>query len=402
MSTFLYEAYDSKGALVKGEFEAAERDEVVEHLMRRTLIPVSVIPLRAANEGGFSLFNTISKVDVLFLVRTLGATIKAGLGITESLEVLIADTNKKYLKGILQKVQAGIKNGKSLSASFEEYRNAFPAAFIGLLRAGEVSGNLDKTLNTLNQYLSKEYSLRQKVRSAMIYPAVLLVASVGVIILLLIFVLPRLMKTFESSDITLPFITRFFIAISSALTYSYLLDLIVIAFLGWGVFMLKRTVRGKRWSLNVLTRVPVARDVILKVAMVRFCRTLGNLIETGISAVEALELTADSIGNVQYKEALMQCSHDIKNGVSLSRALTEHPKLFPKVLVSLVGIGEKTGTLGSVLVSLADFYENEVNSHLKDLTSILEPVLLLIMGLVVGGIALSILLPIYKLVGSFS
>lgn len=405
MSTFIYEAYDRHGGVIRGEYEGVKKDEVVDYLVKRDLTPVSVEELTARGRGGtllsISLFEHIAPVDVMFLVRNLATTIKAGLSIVESLDILIADTEKRVMKKVLQETQAMVKNGQPLSKGFESYAHAFPPIFMGMLKAGEISGGLDRVLAELSRYLSKEYALRSKVRSALMYPLILLIASVGVLVLLLIFVLPRLSKAFLTSGVKLPWVTKFFLSISNALTWSFIFDAVVIGGLIWFFLYFRKTPRGKKTFFWIISRLPVARDVVKKVALVRFSRTLGNLIGSGLSAVESLELSADSLGNEVYTIAIHKAVDEIKSGKSISEALGKYPELFPRLLLSMVVVGERTGSLQEILISYADFSEEEVDNKLKDLTAVLEPVLLLIMGLVVGAIAFSIILPIYQLVGHF-
>jgi type II secretory pathway component PulF len=401
MATFTYEAYDASGAIVHGQIEASGKGEVVEQLLRKSLKPLSVSPLSGSSSRfQMQLIQRLAAIDVLFLVRNLATTLKAGMSVTESLDMLIDDTDRPYLKSVLQQVQAKVKNGEQLSKGFDAFRDQFPPAFIGMLRAGEVSGQLDATLTSLGSYLVKEYQLRQQVKSALIYPIVLLCASVAIIALLLIVVLPRLTASFAQSGIKLPLITKVFLGLSNALTYSITLDLAFVVFIAWFFLYFRRRPLGKRIWFALLWHVPVAKHVITKVALVRFTRTFGNLVSSGIAAVEALEITADSLGNAVYAGALKEAARDIERGVSLSSSLHKHTDLFPKVLIGLITVGERTGQLSPILLSLADFYEDEVGTRLKNLTAILEPLLLLVMGLVVGAIALSILLPIYQLVGN--
>jgi type II secretory pathway component PulF len=405
MPIFIYEAYNKEGSIVRGEYEAGTRDETVDYLLRRDLNPVSVEPLHKAKGSldlSVSLFEKITPVDILFLVRNLSATIKAGLSVVEALDILIADTKKNVMKTTLQEAQALVKNGQPLSAGFENYKDSFPPVFLGMLRAGEKSGQLDRTLSELAQYLSKEYALRSKVKSALTYPVILLVASIGVVSMLLIFVLPRLTKAFASSGVELPWVTKFFLGLSSMMTYSFILDGIVLVFAIWFFLYFRTTKTGKKFFFWVISHTPVASDLVKKVALVRFSRTLGNLMASGLSAVEALESAAHSIGNQKYEVAIVAVVDNVKNGLSISESLGKFPDLFPRLLVSLTIVGERTGSLSNILVTFSDFYEEDVDNKLKDLTSILEPALLLIMGLLVGSIAFSIILPIYQLVGHFT
>jgi type IV pilus assembly protein PilC len=405
MTTYIYEAYNKDRALVRDEYEGVNREEVVEYLIKRNLTPVSVKELHARGDkkGIFSIefFERLTPVDVMFLVRNMATTIKAGLSIVESLDILIADSEKKILKKALQEVQATIKNGQPLSQGFEAYKDAFPPIFLGMLRAGEVSGQLGETLTLLGKYLSKEYSLRSKVRSALTYPVILLVASFAVVTLLLMFVLPNLAKAFASSGVELPWITKLFMSLSNILTWSYTVDIVVLSGLIWFFLQFRTTRRGKKFFFWVLSNTPVASDLIKRVALVRFARTFGNLVASGLSAVESLELSAESIGNESYKLAINNAIVDIKSGVTISDALSKYPDLFPRLLMSLIIVGERTGSLHEILTTFAEFYEEEVDNKLKDLASVLEPALLLVMGVLVGAIAISIILPIYQLVGNF-
>lgn len=405
MPIFIYEATSREGRVVRGEYEATSNDETVAYLIKRGLTPISVEGLHSKGKGksilSIQFFDSIGPIDIMFLVRNLSATVTAGLSIVEALDILIADAEKASMKRILQEVQALIKSGNTLSKGFENYANMFPSIFMGMLRAGEMSGQLDKTLVELSKYLSKEYNLRSKVKSALMYPVILLVASSGVVMLLLMFVLPRLTKAFASSGVKLPWVTKFFLGLSNMLTYSFTLDIIVIGSIVYFVTFFRKTRVGKKFFFFILVHLPVAGDLIKKIALVRFARTFGNLLGSGISAVEALSLSSQSIGNQMYTNALTAVGLDIQNGVPISKSLEKFPDLFPRLLISLIIVGERTGTLHEILGTFSDFYEEEVDNKLKDLTVILEPALLLLMGLLVGAIAVSIILPIYQLVGNF-
>jgi len=405
MSTYIYEAYNKEGIVIHGEYEGSSNDETVAYLLKRELTPISVKPLHGVREGkdilSMQLFDSIGPVDIMFLVRNLSATVSAGLPIVDALDILIEDTQKVSLRNILIETQALIKNGQTLSKGFEPHAHLFPSIFLGMLRAGEMSGQLDKTLVELSKYLSKEYNLRAKVKSALMYPIILLVGSTGVVTLLLIFVLPRLTKAFASSGVKLPLMTKFFLGLSSALTFSYWIDFAVLSILLWFFLSFRKTRTGKKLFFFVVSHTPIAKDLVKRIALVRFTRTFGNLLGSGISVIEAIGLSAQSIGNETYMRALDLVAQDIQNGIAISQALQKFPDLFPRLLLSLIIVGERTGSLHQILGTFSDFYEEEVDNKLKDLTVILEPMLLLLMGLLVGAIAISIILPIYQLVGNF-
>ncbi len=401
---YSYEASDKDGVTTKGEFEAENKSAVVVYLEKKNLIPVTIDEIGASESGGAlanHLFETVKPLDRILLVRNLAASLKAGLGLGESLEILIVDSTKKIMRNVLSQAKINLENGQPLSQTFSTYTKHFPPVFVGMLRAGEFSGKLDTTLEELSAYLSREYNLAKKIRSALAYPMVLLIAATGVIMLLLTFVLPQLAKTLKQSKVKLPLITQVFVNLGAFISKNYFLDAAVIAFIIWFFVYFRRTVLGRKVFMKISFRVPIVRDLVKKVALVRLTRTLSSLVGSGVSIVESLKLTADSVANDYYRKALLESVEEVQKGIPFSRTFKNYPDLFPKFLTSLMVVGEKTGTLEHVLRTFADFYDEEVDNTLKDLTAILEPVLLLGMGVVVGSIALSVLLPIYQLVGSF-
>lgn len=405
MTKYIYEAYNKKNKIVHGEYESISKESMVDYLVKKGLTPVLIKSISETKKKqdflSIQLFEKITSVDMMFLVRNLSTTVKAGLSIIESFDVLIKDTKNKLMKKILERIQSIVQNGQPLSVGFEAYKNLFPPIFIGMIKAGEVSGQLDKMLKELSLYLSKEYALKNKVRSAFVYPIILLVASTIVVTLMLIFVLPKLTKSFAASEVSLPWITKFFLFISNALTWSFTLDLAVLALLVGFFIYFKKTRVGKKILFSIISRTPVAGDLIKKIAIVRFSRTFGNLIGSGLSVTEALDISATSINNSAYTNAIKKTIEDVRSGIPISESFGNHQDLFPNLLISLISVGERTGSLQEILITFADFYEEEVDNNLKELTSYLEPVLLLIMGLMIGAIAVSIILPIYQLVGHF-
>lgn len=401
---YQYEASDKKGSIVRGDHEAPNKDAVVQYLEKKGLLPVSVYERGATlnvSLGSITLFERITPLDKILLVRNLGATVRAGLSLLEALDILITDATKKSLKNILMRARSNLENGQPLSVTFAAYKKDFPAIFVGLLRAGEASGKLDMTLEELSQHLVREYGLVRKVRAALAYPVLLLIASTGVVALLLTFVLPRLLKTFTQSGTALPPITQALLTVSSIASYSPLLDGIILVAIIWFFTYFRRTEIGKRFFMRVAFRIPVAKELVKKVALVRFTRTLSSLIKSGSSIIEALKLSSDSLGNAIYSDAITKSIEQVRNGVQLSHALENYPDLFPRFLTSLILVGEKTGTLEHILHTFAEFYDEEVENTLKELTSLLEPLLLLFMGLMIGVIAIAVLMPIYQLIGKF-
>lgn len=404
MPSYIYEVIDKSGKTIRGELIAASRDEAVGMLERRHMMPVEVTEkgnvghsLSTINVG----FERFGPLDRIILVRNLSVTLKAGLSLLESIEILIADSTKRKTLEILSAAKAYLQNGQDLSQALAKYPQYFSAMFIGMVRAGELSGQLDKSLEELSQQLSKEYALAKKVKSALAYPMILLAASTGIVVMLMTFVLPRLAKTFTQSQVKLPWLTSALMATSKFITSHIVIDIAFLALLGWAWWFVRRTDRGRNLLAGLLFSIPAVRNLVKKIILVRLTRTLGSLLSSAMSITESLELVSRVTNNRRYQSVLDRALQDVKNGSPISNVFRDHGELFPRFLTSLVAVGEKTGTLDQVLKTFADFYDEEVDNSLKDLATFLEPVLLLLMGIIVGVIALAILLPIYQLVGNF-
>jgi type II secretory pathway component PulF len=405
MSLFIYEAINEEGIIVTNEINSSSKDEVVAVLTQKHLMPISVKLKNDFNKpntlSSTVIFERFTALDKIILIRNLGATIKAGLSLSEALEIMVTDSKKKVVRDFLLEARNSILNGQSLSSIFEKHKKIFSPVFVGMIRSGESSGTLEKALDDLNQHLNREYNLIKQVKSALTYPIILIVASVGIVLVMLVFVLPKLSKSFIQNNIELPLLTKVLVDISNALTFSPLLDISVVFALVIFLVYFKKTKIGKQILSFLIFNIPVVKNLVKKVILVRFSRTLGGLIDGALAISESLNLTAKAVGNDVYEAAILAAAADMKNGISLSEALKKNPELFPNFLISLVAVGERTGTLGLVLKNFSDFYESDVDSALKDLSTLLEPLLLLFMGLTVGLIALAVLMPIYQMVGSF-
>jgi len=402
---FNYEAADKKGIIVRGEIDVPDKARVVSYLERNKLTPIWI-----AEKGAITQRSTLSKtfyeritpLDKILIVRNLSATIQAGLNLLEGLEILIADTTKSVVRNVLVQAKSNLENGQQLSVTFKQYSNIFPPVFVGLLRAGEASGNLGKALDELASHLSREYELGRRVRSALAYPTILLIGSIGVIVLLLVFILPRLAKTFSQTGTELPFITKVLVAVSGFVVSNWIINLILLVGIVLFFIYYRKTDRGRRILMKIILSIPGAKEVAKKISLVRITRTIGSLAASGNPILESLDLAGESSGNAVYKKALHEIREQVKKGVPLAVALENYPELFPHFLTSLVAVGERTGTIEHVMKTSANFYDEEVDHTLKEVTTFIEPALLLFLGLVIGIIAVSILQPIYQLVGQFS
>lgn len=405
MPIFIYKALDQAGQQQQGELEAANKEIAIQYLKADNLLPI-YLEEKGKIKNNFLktpsvFFKKITLLDKMFLARHLAAILKAGINLKEALEILIEDIERPFLKKILIEAEKNIEKGQPLFLTFELYKNYFSPVFVGLIKAGEASGTLEDNLKNLADQLQKDYELRKKITSAMIYPAILLTGSLLVIIILLTFIMPRLTSALVQAKIELPAITKMFISISDWLsTYPYLT--IGIFFLTAIIFVLifKRP-KTKEFVIGLLFKLPISKDLIKKITLARLTKTLANLLKSGLPILEAIEITSQVSGNKKYETALIDIRNKMKKGLALYEAFKSRADLFPHLVVSIIAVGEKTGSLENSLITIANYYEQEADRLLKNLVSLLEPILLIIMGIVIASIALSILLPIYQLVSTF-
>ena len=408
MPIFIHQSLDANGRRKSGEIQAVDRADALETLQRTRLTPIFLHLKGVAGQSGSGLplslpwfLQRVSMADKILLTRHLAAVVRSGMSLHEALDILYEDARKPVIKRILADAKYNVERGSPLSAVFAMYPRHFSPVWVGMVQAGEKSGTLEEALVNLGDALMRDNELIKRVRSAMIYPSVLLAASAGVVVLLLTFLLPRLANVLASTRTELPLITRFFIGISKILSFNPLLTIMFFAAAVFGIFVLFRSRSGRAVLMEILHRLPIAQRSVRGLALARLTRTLHNLLKSGIGALEAFEITAQSVGDSVYEKQLRGLREDAKKGLSLSTALGNRRDYFPRLFISMITIGEKTGTLDKSLEILASFYDEETDRTMKNLVGILEPALLLVMGIIVGGVALSVLLPIYQLVGSF-
>lgn len=388
---------------MQGSIEASHHDGAVTLLMQKGLTPVELKEMAGVSMGIRRFTQHVpTPADILFFIRNFGIALQSGVTVLNALALLEKDNKRAAMREMIAGVEASVRGGSSLSQAFDPYRQHFNPAFIGLLRSGEISGTLGRTLTLIAEYLKRDFGLKQRVKGALVYPLILVVGSLLVILLLMIFVLPRLSSAFAQSGVTLPLLTRIILGISNFFAYSIVLDGFLLAAIAAAILWFRRTERGRMLFALILEHTPIARTVVHGVALVRFTRTLGNLLISGVSMMEALETTAESVGHVRMQKAILSARNGVMGGTALSAELEKYPDLFPSIVVGLARVGEETGKLGDILVEVSEFYDDEVDYLLRNMTTLLEPALLLTMGVVVGLIAMSILLPIYQLMTKVS
>lgn len=401
MPTFNYTAVNDKGSIMSGETDAQNRNAALSYLNHLDLTVVS-IKEQGQTMGKFSSLNysAPSAIDKLMLTKHLSIIIKAGLSLKEGLDTLLNDARKKVLIKLLAEAKSNLEKGQPLSYTFKKYPNYFSKVFIALLEAGEMSGTLEKSLDYLGLQIEKDYKMNQKVRNAMIYPAILIFASIAVITILMVLVIPRLTKVFFQNNLNLPWSTKFIMSVSEFLGSNIVAIMITLV----GTVIIFSLVKNQRsfqfFSSSVMFRIPVVSDLYKKIILARFTRTLGILLSNGVSILKAIDISSEVLGYNRYRDDFKKINTEISQGSSLGLSLRRRKERFPYLIINMVTVGEKTGKLDSVLGDLASFYEEEVDNGLKNIISLIEPLLILVMGLVVGGIAFSIIVPIYQIVGT--
>jgi len=333
----------------------------------------------------------------MLFARNLEVMIRSGMQILESLEILKKQAKSKTFVKILDQLIFDLKNGHFLSASLERYKNIFGDFFINLVRVGEASGTLSENLKYLYEELKKKDELQKKVKGAMAYPAVIFMATIGITSIMIFVIFPKILPVLTSINVELPFITRAFIAISQFLIkYGYLVGFgLVGLFIGlWFILKIPRV----RFAWHTfIVGMPFIGGMSRSVNIISFARTVGLLLKSGIKIVEALEITANTLSNLVYKKEIMNVAEGVRRGDPMSRYFVEKSKLFPPIFSQMVLVGENTGKLDESILFLAEYYESELDEATKSLSNILEPILLLTMGVIVTFVALAIITPIYKI-----
>lgn len=339
------------------------------------------------------------KEQVIF-VRHLSVTAKAGLPLLESLKIIRKESRSRALSMIMDQLIIDISNGQFLSAGLEKFKNVFGNLFINIVRVGESTGILPENLNYLADELKKKQELKRKVVGAMIYPAVIVAATLGITALLTVYIFPKILPVFESMKVTLPLSTRILIGVSHfATNYGLyaLLGAVVFGFFLYGLTF----IRVIRYYLHrFLLLIPVFGTMVQDVNLANLCRTLGLTLKSGVQVVEAINITGESLSNLVYRKRLFELSESVRRGEALAPYFAKYRHLFPIMVSQMVSIGEASGNLSETLLYLSDFYDSEVSDATKNLSNVLEPILMVTMGIVVGFVAISIITPIYEITSS--
>ena len=399
MPLFDYTAKNAtNGQILKGQMQAQNKDEVIGHIRKNRMILVSV--REAPKQVRFSFGAPAIKTrDIVIFTRQFATMINSGLPLVQSLSILANQTENKALKEVTKQVVFDVEAGNTLADAFSRHPKAFTDLFVNMVAAGEAGGILDTILLRLAVFLEKNDALVRKVKSAMIYPAVIMSVAAIAIAVLLIFVIPVFQSMFASVQMELPLPTRIVIGASAFLTGYWWA---VIAVVVGGVFLIRRyyaTPDGHRTIDRMMINAPVLGDVIRKSAVSRFTRTLGTLISSGVSILDGLEITAKTAGNQVIHDAVMESRQSIAGGETIAAPL-ERSKVFPPMVISMIAVGEQTGGLDEMLTKIADFYDEEVDVAVGALLSLMEPIMIVVLGVIVGGMVVAMYLPIFDMVNA--
>ena len=398
MPLFKYVAKDKDGRTVTGSMEAANSIAIVDTLRQKEYI---IISLEEAKERSKSVSSgggqKVNLDDLVIFSRQLATMVDAGIPLVGSLDALQDQMENKGFKNVIRRVRDNVEGGLSLSEALGKQPNVFSPFFINMVRAGESSGNLDEILDRVAIYMEKTIALLRKVKSSLIYPAVVITMAILITTFLMVKVIPTFESIFVSVNVALPLPTQILINISHIMK-RYLL--LVVISLGLGIFAVSQAIKTDKGRLafdTFLLKVPVIGKLLRKVAIARFARTLSTLQKSGVSILTALEIVGKTSGNKVIEKAIIKTKMSIKEGESIAQPLTAS-KVFPPMVTRMISVGEQTGKLEEMLGKVADFYESEVDAAVSGLTSLIEPLIIAFLGLVVGGIVVSMFLPIVKLV----
>ncbi|MCX5766303.1 MAG: type II secretion system F family protein [Gemmatimonadetes bacterium] len=396
MPTYSYTARDAKGDLKTATIDAANREDVVQQLRRLRL---TVVKVEEQSKSKVKTTGAISMRDIVIFTRQFSTMINSGLPLVQALDILSKQTENKVLSAVTRQVVFDVESGHTVADALAKHPNAFTDLYVNMVAAGEAGGILDTILMRLATFMEKNDALVRKVKGAMIYPGVIMSVAAIAIVVLLIFVIPVFQSMFASVGLSLPLPTRVVIGLSNLLQgYWWAFGLGGFA-AQWAVRKYYTTSNGQLMIDRLMLHAPVLGDVLRKSAVSRFTRTLGTLISSGVSILDGLEITSKTAGNRVISDAIMASRSSIAGGDTISAPLAKS-NVFPPMVISMIAVGEQTGGLDEMLSKIADFYDEEVDAAVSGLLSLLEPVMIVFLGVVVGGMVVAMYLPIFDMINA--
>jgi len=401
MPVFTYKGTNRSGGNVSGEVTATSKAELQNLLRRQQITPTKMS--EKGKEFNMPTFGgSVSAKELAIFTRQFSVMIDAGLPLVQCLEILASQQENKLFQKVLTGTRGAVEGGSTLSAAMRQYPKVFDSLYVNMVEAGETGGILDTILQRLSSYIEKNVKLQRAVKSAMVYPVGVLTVACGVIILLLWKVVPIFATLFAGLGVDLPLPTKIVIGMSNMIGSIFgLLALIAFGAFLFGLKVWYGTPQGRFFLDSVILKLPVLGILMRKIAVARFTRTLGTLIASGVPILEGLDITARTAGNAVVERALQQVRKSLEEGKSLTEPLKDS-EVFPGMVTQMISVGEQTGAMDAMLQKIADFYEEEVDAAVKDLLTALEPIMIVFLGVVVGGVVISMYLPLFSLIGKLS
>ncbi len=398
MPVWTYSARTASGEIKKSEIDVRTKEDVVSHLRRQKLIPIKIRE-KPKSLGSISFGNPVKTRELVIMTRQFATMVNAGLPLVQALDILAKQSDNKALQATIVEVQNDVESGNTLADALRAHPKVFQPLYINMVAAGETGGILDTILLRLASFLEATESLARKVKGAMIYPVVISVVAIGAVVILLLFVIPTFATMFESLGQQLPLPTRIVVAMSKYLQGYWWA---MLGAIGGSVFVFRRWVAtpdGRLIADRMLLKVPVLGNLARKSAVARFTRTLGTLLSSGVTILDGLEITARTSGNRVIHDAVMGSRASIAGGESISEPL-RLSGVFPPMVTQMINVGEETGDLDGMLSKIADFYDEEVDVAVESLLKALEPMMIVILGSVVGGMIVAMYLPIFGIINT--
>ena len=387
-----------RGTIETGEITAATKEEVIAQLRRRNITPTIITEKQKKSLFQMGFGGGVKDKDIVVFTRQFATMIDAGLPLVQALDILSTQVENKSLGKTLQDVKGDVESGATYADALKKHPRTFSELYVNMVAAGEAGGILDTILNRLASYIEKAMKLKKKVKGAMVYPAVVSTIAIGVIGVIMVFVVPTFGKMFATLGGTLPWPTRLIVNMSDFLAgVGGLMILAVIIGIVVFIVQIRRTEKGKHITDRILLKLPIFGTLINKVAVAKFTRTLGTLVSSGVPILDGLEITAKTSGNKVVEYAIMEVRKGVVSGKTLAEPITK-VKVFPPMVTHMIAVGESTGALDAMLAKIADFYDDEVDNAVNNLTAMMEPLLMVFLGGAVGFIVVAMYMPIFKLI----
>ncbi len=399
---FHYKARDKDGDLLEGAIEAETRDIVVDRLKGKGYFVTSIEAEEESSDLGEQLkqLKKVKLQDLALFCRQFATMINSGLSLVGSLDILVEQTDHPKLKDAIMSVQENVESGMSLSKALEQEKKVFPQLFISMVEAGEAGGILDDVLLEMADHFENENDMKQKVISALAYPVVISLVAIGVVVFLVTVILPTFVDIFAGMDQQLPLPTRLLLGFSNLFSSYWYVVVGLVAVTAFGIYRYYQTDKGRRKIDWILLKTPLFGDLINKISIVRFSRTLGVLIQSGVSILDGLEVVSKVVSNSIISDKIRESRKSISSGDSIVSPLRQS-KVFPQMVLQMIRIGEETGSLDEMLAKIAQFYDQEVEHKVESMVSLIEPALILVLGVVVGSIVVSMMLPMFNMMSGF-